>query len=262
MNKNNKQTFLTGFFLCALIFFAIGATYYKQITGPTSSADNAILRWDGIRGEKAQNSSITILDNGTLGNGTWSIDTNGNAVFLSATYSELNISSLSLSNPIPSSYVTNSTANRVAMFGADYKLTYDIAETGTGALVRSNTPVLSNPTLNDSVTFEQTVLSAHSSVTNFVVDPTISSYQTINAALTTSFVTVGFLHATNLAAGKGTTILVFAGTNATVTVSLSTVFPNRNTNSVTLTTGKILPVSFYAYGSNPTNVIATMGTVY
>ena len=122
-------------------------------------------------------------------------------------------------------------------------------------------PTLASPTLNDTVTYEQTVLSAHSSVTNFVADPTVSPYQTINADLTTPFATVGFLHATNVAAGRQTTILVFAGTNASVTVSLAAQFA-RNTNSVSLTTGQILPISFYGYGSNPTNVIATMGTAY
>lgn len=123
------------------------------------------------------------------------------------------------------------------------------------------TPTLASPTLNGTATFEQTVLSAHSSVTNFVADPTVSPYQTINADLTTPFATVGFLHATNVAAGRQTTILVFAGTNASVTVSLAAQFA-RNTNSVALTAGQILPISFYGYGSSPTNVIATMGTVY
>ena len=129
------------------------------------------------------------------------------------------------------------------------------------AIARTASPTLASPTLNDTVTYEQTVLSAHSSVTNFVADPTVSPYQTINADLTTPFATVGFLHATNVAAGRQTTILVFAGTNASVTVSLAAQFA-RNTNSVALTTGQILPISFYGYGSSPTNVIATMGTVY
>jgi len=129
------------------------------------------------------------------------------------------------------------------------------------AIARLASPTLASPTLNDTVTFEQTILSAHSTVTNFVADPTVSPYQTINADLTTPFATVGFLHATNVAAGRQTTILVFAGTNASVTVSLSAQFA-RNTNSVALTTGQILPISFYGYGSSPTNVIATMGTPY
>ena len=122
-------------------------------------------------------------------------------------------------------------------------------------------PTLVSPTLNDTVTFEQTVLAAHSTVTNFVADPTVSTYQTINADLTTAFTGVRFLHATNVAAGRQTTVLVFAGTNAAVTVSLAAQFA-MNTNSVALTTGQILPISFYGYGSSPTNVVATLGTIY
>lgn len=128
-------------------------------------------------------------------------------------------------------------------------------------IARTNAPTLHSPTLNDTVTFEQATLAAHAAVTNFVADPTVSPYQTINADLASSFVTVGFLHATNVAAGRQTTVLVFAGTNAAVTVSLAAQFA-RNTNSVALTVGQVLPVSFYGYGSSPTNVIATMGTPY
>jgi hypothetical protein len=36
------------------------------ITGPGSSTDNAIVRWDGIGGTAVQNSGVTIDDNGTL----------------------------------------------------------------------------------------------------------------------------------------------------------------------------------------------------
>jgi hypothetical protein len=122
-------------------------------------------------------------------------------------------------------------------------------------------PTLASPTLNDTVTFEQATLAAHSAVTNFVADPTVSPYQTINADLTTAFTGVRFLHATNVAAGRQTTVLVFAGTNAAVSVALNSQFA-FNTNLVALTTGQVLPVSFYGYGSSPTNVVATVGTIY
>jgi hypothetical protein len=134
-------------------------------------------------------------------------------------------------------------------------------ETGTGVAAFATAPTFTGATLNGSVVFGQSTLSAHSSVTNFVADPTVSPYQTINADLASSFATVGFLHATNVAAGRQTTVLVFAGTNAAVTVSLAAQFA-RNTNSVALTVGQVLPISFYGYGSSPTNVIATMGTPY
>lgn len=288
MNVKNKQPFLIGFFLCAFMVLTIGATYYKQVTGPTSSTDNAILRWDAIRGEKAQNSGITISDLGTIGNGTWSIDSSGAAIFTSASYSTLSIGSLSLTNPIPSSGITNATASRFAVFGADYRLTNDVAETGTGAPVRAGSPTLTGTplvnstnfmaeiatkapsaspsltgtiTLNDTLTYEQTALSAHSEVTNFVANPTVSPYQTINSDLTLPFAGIRFIHATNTAAGRQTTVLVFAGTNATVTVALNSQF-YYNTNLISLSTGQVLPVSFYCYGSDPTNVIATIGTIY
>lgn len=74
MNVKNKQPFLVGFLLCVFLVLTVGATYYKQITGPSSSTDNAILRWDGIRGERTQNSGITISDLGTIENGYDAVD--------------------------------------------------------------------------------------------------------------------------------------------------------------------------------------------
>lgn len=41
-----------------------------DITGPGSSTDNAIARWDGTSGTKIQNSTAFILDNGRVGFGT------------------------------------------------------------------------------------------------------------------------------------------------------------------------------------------------
>lgn len=240
----------------------IGATYYKQVTGPSSSTDNAVLRWDGIRGERVQNSGITISDAGTLGNGTWSIDINGAAIFSSASYATLAIGSMTLTNPIPARAVTNATASRFAIFGPDYKLTNDVTETGTGAPVRADSPSLTGTiTLNDILTYEQTALTAHSDVTNFVANPSISPYQTINADLTLPFAGIRFIHATNSSAGRQTSVLVFSGTNATVTVALNSKF-YYNTNLISLSAGQVLPVSFYCYGSDPTNVIVTVGTIF
>lgn len=141
--KNYTQLF-SGFFIAILVLFGMGATvYYRQVMAPASGlTDKAIVIWDGTNGLKVKNNLVTIQTDGTIGNGTWSIDASGNAVFLSTEYQSLLVSTLTLSNPIPSSYVTNSVASRIAMFGADYKLTYDIAETGAGALVRSNAPSL------------------------------------------------------------------------------------------------------------------------
>ena len=38
----------------------------SAISGPTSSTDNAIVRWDGIGGNVVQNSNVTIDDSGNL----------------------------------------------------------------------------------------------------------------------------------------------------------------------------------------------------
>jgi len=178
-----------------------------------------------------------------------------------ASFQTLNVGTLTVTNPFPARSITNATASRFAVFGADNRLTNDVAETGTGAPVRATTPTLSSPTLSAGVLFSQSKLSAHSAVTNFVVDPTVNPYQIINPNITDSFTGIRFLHATNVSAGRQATVLVMAGTNASVTVNLNAQFA-YNTNAVTLTTGQILPISFYGYGSNNTNVIATVGTVY
>lgn len=249
----------------------------SNVTGPASSTNNAIVLFGSTGGTNIIDSGVLLSDLQThdtdlddLADGSLSGSKIGSGINAD------NVTTGTLaSNRLPSaiSLTTLSagtlTATSVAGDGSGLtNLNGSNIASGTvaaaridSAIARTASPTLASPTLNDTVTYEQTVLSAHSSVTNFVADPTVSPYQTINADLTTPFATVGFLHATNVAAGRGTTILVFAGTNASVTVSLAAQFA-RNTNSVTLTTGQILPISFYAYGSNPTNVMATMGTVY
>lgn len=134
-------------------------------------------------------------------------------------------------------------------------------ETGTGVAAFATAPTFTGATLNGSVVFGQSDLAAHSDLTNFVVNPTVAPYQLINGILTNALPWIRILHATNVAAGRQTTVLFCAGTNASVNVFLSPQFA-RNTNSVTVTTGQILPISFYGYGSSPTNVIATLGTIY
>ena len=134
-------------------------------------------------------------------------------------------------------------------------------ETGTGVAAFATAPTFTGATLNGSVVFGQSDLAAHSDLTNFVVNPTVAPYQIINGILTNALPWIRILHATNIAAGRQTTVLFCAGTNASVNVFLNPQFA-RNTNSVTVTTGQILPISFYGYGPDNTNVIATMGTPY
>lgn len=164
---------------------------------------------------------------------------------------------------------------------------------GSGAFVRSNTPTIyngnftgtnsfstlqadtlslgtlvvtnalsnltfSNPYLSNGIAYEQHTLTAHSSITNFVVDPTLAQYQYILCSAQTS---LRFLHATNVAPGRQTVMLVNAGTNASVAITLAANQFANTTNTVTITTGQILPISFYCYGANNTNVLASVPTI-
>ena len=117
------------------------------------------------------------------------------------------------------------------------------------------TPTLTNGTYNGSMTIQMVERQPHATVTNFVADPTVAGYQLIYP---TNLV-AKFLHLTNAAAGLQTTFLVIAGTNATVSVELPATIWASNTNKVSISAGQILPVSILCYGSNNTNVVASMG---
>lgn len=118
------------------------------------------------------------------------------------------------------------------------------------------TPTLTNATHNGSMTIQMTERQPHASVTNYVADPTVAGYQLIYA---TNLVTK-FLHLTNAAAGLQTTFFVIAGTNATVSVELpSSYLWACNTNKVSISANQILPIAITCYGSNNTNVMASMG---
>jgi len=119
-------------------------------------------------------------------------------------------------------------------------------------------PVLTNPHLTNSIRFGQSDLSAHSAGTNFVVDPTVNQYQLITISNTNA---VRFLHLTNAAIGRQTTVIINVTTNTTVTVALGANQFANTTNLFSLTQGQILPISFYCYGSNNTNVIASVPTL-
>ncbi len=73
----------------------------------------------------------------------------GTNQFLGPTsFDALNAGTLTVTNPFPASGVTNPTASRFAVFGADNRLTNDVAETGTGAPVRAVSPALTgSPTV-------------------------------------------------------------------------------------------------------------------
>lgn len=61
------------------------------------------------------------------------------------------VGTMTVTNPFPARSITNATASRFAVFGADYRLTNDVAETGTGAPVRAVSPALTgSPTVPTS----------------------------------------------------------------------------------------------------------------
>lgn len=103
--------------------------------------------------------AITI-DNGVISTGkvdtafhTWITGKAGladNNVFTGSTntfggvtvFSTLVITNLTLVNPMPNYAVSNATPSRLAKWGADYRLTNEVAATGTGSPVYSDSPTL------------------------------------------------------------------------------------------------------------------------
>lgn len=268
------------FYSIFILLIALGAASYKTVVSIETSTDNAIPRWDGSGGTRIQNSLLKILDNGTIGNDVWSITASGEAIFITSEFDILNVSNLitsdltstgtasfsnvvmdvayvetlEITNPIPSSVITNVTPSRNAIWASDNTLTHDVADTGTGSPVRNTGPTLSSPILNDGVKFEQTTLSAHNNATNYVVDPTISHKQFINPTLNQ----VRILHATNITEGSETVFLIDSGTNATLTITLVANQFKCNTNTITISSNQTVALSFYGFGSNNTNVLATL----
>lgn len=99
----------------------------------------------------------------------------------------------------------------------------------------------------------QSNLVAVGSVTNYVADLAFAPMQLLVATND-----VNFLHATNAAAGRGSTMLIQAsGANRTITLPANL---KRTRTSVVVTNGSILPINFYAHGSDNTNVLATVGS--
>jgi hypothetical protein len=96
--KEQTKSFLAGWALACLIFFGVGAATYKTIVGTGSPSDNSIVVWDGAGGNRIKNTLLSISAAGVLGNGTWYIDTNGNATFISASYSNVNVQTLVATN--------------------------------------------------------------------------------------------------------------------------------------------------------------------
>lgn len=239
-----QKWYILGIFTSIILFFGLGAAYQRQISGPSSSTDNAVLRWNGTGGFMVKNSTMTIDDSGNV-TITGNLDVVGTASFVSQ-----EIGTLTVTNPISvASGGTESDTAAGARTNLGLIIGVDVAPVSS--------PTLTAPTLNDGVTFEQTTPSAFSAVTNWVADPTVSQYQYIATATN-----VNFLHATNAAAGRQTVFLIGRNAAGTSTVTIPADLFAYNTNTVDVAENEFVAVSFYFYGADNTNVVATIGNVY
>lgn len=175
-----------------------------DVVGPASATDGRIAIFDGVTGK--------LLKVGTLNEAALAllnaanVFTSTNTFQAPTTFASLIITNLDLLNPIPNRGVSNATPSRIAIFGADNRLTNDIAETGTGAPVRAVSPALTgSPTV-----------------------PTASSGASNTVAANTEYVDRA------VAAGGG------GGGGTSVTVNGATVNPAKFTNNAAATGGIIL----------------------
>lgn len=117
-----------------------------DVVGPASSTDGRIALFDGVTGKLLKvgtlNEAVLALLNAA------NVFTGTNMFQGPTTFATLIITNIDLLNPIPNRGVSNATPSRFAVFGSDNRLTNDIAETGTGAPVRSVSPALTgSPTV-------------------------------------------------------------------------------------------------------------------
>lgn len=252
-----------------------------DVTGPASSTDTAVARFNGTGGKTLQDSGVLIdaSDNVTI---PGDLDVGGTASF-----DTLAVGTLTLTNVIDEAYIDSAIARDSEVAAAYQPLDADLTALAAGTAMStaitngasvgaplsivgstniaaelalkapSASPTLTAPTLNDGVTFEQTTPSAYSAVTNWVADPTVSQYQYIATGTN-----VNFLHATNAAAGRQTVFLIGRNAAGTSTVTIPSALFAFNTNTVDVAENEFVAVSFYFYGGDNTNVIATVGNVY
>lgn len=109
-----------------------------SITGPASSTSNAIAIWDNTTGTSLTNTPVSV-------NPTSGVITASNVITTASGSSEM--TSLQITNSLK---LLNVTGSRVAVFDSDGNLTNDVAATGSGSLVRADSPTFTSPSLGSA----------------------------------------------------------------------------------------------------------------
>lgn len=119
------------------------------------------------------------------------------------------------------------------------------------ATIYGNADVRGTATVTNIIQ-QQVALTTSGSVTNFVADLATAGYQLVTVAAN-----VNFTHATNSAAGRGTTILLANFSGSDTLLAVPSTWRQRGVET-TLTNGTVTALALYSYGSdNTTNIIAS-----
>lgn len=153
-----KNKFILGFTIVIICVLAFGATAYKSIIGPSSSTDNAVLRYNGTDGLIAQNSGVTVDDSNN-------VDVPGNlTIDGTMTIDELNVTTLTLDDifdlaPVVTNVLKNSWGSTISSLNlsnvyvlpasptitTDSSLTPDFSVSQTHVFVLNNNATVSLP---------------------------------------------------------------------------------------------------------------------
>ena len=228
-----------------------------NVSGPGSSTDNAVTRFDGTTGQLIQNSTVTVADDGTIGLPFGTITSDAGGITITPNGTDVNINSSTNHTfingaVVPTETSTNTLTNKTL---TNPKLTG--AGAGVATLVNANNSSSVTVTLPSEGASNITLVSTSATQTlasKTLTTPTIASFtnathnhtnaagggQITDAALS-SAVTVakGGTGATTLTSGN------FLQGNGTSAVTATKVVPSGvvvgNTDTQTLTNKRINP---------------------